>query len=99
MIMDRLNGRIAQLPSFIHHCKFEIFSGPAPGWLKSYLMAVAFFMMATPLITIVAWTLILFSNGHSRAAISVLLLGLSAQLGLLGFMKIKWNNWRFKRAH
>jgi hypothetical protein len=70
-----------------------------PRFLQLYLQFVLTTILAMPLVTIALWALFLFSEKQERAAISVILLGCSALLFSFGIMKIKWNNWRFKKIH
>lgn len=98
IVMNRLSGRLTKLPQFVNHLNFDMFT-VKPKFLTLYLTAVFGTILFMPIITIVAWALFLFSENKSRAAISVVLLGLAALLTSYGVVKIKWNNWRFKKVH
>jgi hypothetical protein len=99
MLMDRLNGRLWNLGSWVRDLKFDIYPGGKPRWLELYLMVITGCLLVLPLVTIVLWAIMLWSHGDNRAAWSVVLLGFAIWMGTFGFLKIKWNNWRFKKQH
>jgi len=106
MLLNKVNGRPKRVYNYICTKQFDLFCDRAqtPNCIKNYLSFMSWVYLVLPFLTIAVWSITLISDaassGYSVApAICLILILLSTILLVLDVMKIKWNNWRFKRVN
>jgi quinol-cytochrome oxidoreductase complex cytochrome b subunit len=78
-----------------------------------YFRILSWFFFILPAVTAIFWGILVTSNApelgegevvsylheHTVGGIGIILIAISIALCILAFVKIRWNNWRFKRTH
>jgi multisubunit Na+/H+ antiporter MnhB subunit len=79
--------------------------------LLCYFRVLSWFFFMLPIATAIVWGVLVTSNApdvelrpsylhdHTVGGIGIMMIAVSITLCLLAFVKIRWNNWRFKKTH
>lgn len=112
LFLGKLNGRFLRMTQWIHSLDFEILGNIIkPTGTVTYLSIIGYSYLLFPFVTLIFWGAVLIKDASRYeqdlnkrnpvflGAISVFLLGLAIFFMAVAFMKISWNNYRFKMSH
>jgi len=104
MMLDRLNGKYGNLNNWLLTRKLEVFDNDSrnPTGVVFILKFASLFYILLPGIVLILWVVLLaYSNWKENISLlsplCVLVVGIAAIFFCIGLLKIKWNNYRFKK--
>jgi hypothetical protein len=103
-MLDRLNGKFGNLNDWLLTRKLEVFHYESrnPTGVVFLLKFASMFYILLPIIVLVLWVILIgYSNMKDGltllSPVCILVVGVTAILFCVGLLKIKWNNYRFKK--
>lgn len=106
LMLDRLRGKYGNMNNWLLTRRLEVFKGDAHNSSRvvSYLTAACVFYICLPILVLLGWVALLAYSAKQEGEsllgpLCLLILGLAAICLCVGILKIKWNNFRFKKVN